>query len=85
MERYLTTEDVMKIFKVSKQAVSQWVEKGLLKAYKLGRRTTRYRKKDVEDFARRRANRPTLPFNSMSKRFDMPKQKSNTIRYHDFF
>jgi len=58
------------------------MEEGFLKSSKVGG-LRRFRKKDIEDVpaSGERTGRRRI----IKEKLTLPKQKSNTIRYHDFF
>lgn len=45
-EEILTTEDIQKIFKVSKVTIHKWKKKGILPYYKMGRKVY-YKKSEI--------------------------------------
>ncbi len=49
----LTQKDVQEMCQVSRAMVNQWRRKGLLKAYRLGKKCLRFRREDVERMLQR--------------------------------
>ena len=56
-DELLTAEQVAIMLKVSAATVKRWTNSGDLDAERLGHRTLRYRRADVEAFLRRRRQR----------------------------
>jgi len=53
LEELITTEEVMKILKISRATLSRWVKSGKIQALKLGegrKGAIRFRKADIENF-----------------------------------
>ena len=51
-DRYLTTSDIARELNISPGTVWSWIKKGWLPGYKLGPRTLRIKKSDLEHFLR---------------------------------
>ena len=50
---YLTYADLQKMFSVSRGTVKRWVSRRELRSIRLGKRMTRFRLRDVEEFERK--------------------------------
>jgi len=53
MEDLVRAEDVAKFLGVAKVTVYKWAETGLLPYYRLHKKSVRFRREDIEDFANR--------------------------------
>ncbi len=52
-EVMLTVKDVTKFLKISRSKVYRLIEKGDLKAYKIGERGTRFKQSEIEEYIQR--------------------------------
>lgn len=57
---YLTYDDVQKKFNVSRNTVKRWVSRRRLRSIRLGKRITRFRLRDVEEFEQKLITRGGL-------------------------
>jgi excisionase family DNA binding protein len=55
-ETLLTSKDVAEKFNVSGKTIERWRKKGQIKFYSVGPRSIRFKKEDVEEFLKPRAN-----------------------------